>query len=214
MGLAILLAAALQAAAAADPAQKIYEVEFAPLAPSESQYAHLGPAGPYYPERAFRNHQSGEGQLRCIAGVDGDLQQCALFAEEPAESGFATAARILADRKRVRAAGSPPVGESTIVRVPFVLGAPVKVTERAVRTQAVKVTAPNVRGHAEVGCVVADKGLDHCYVLYFRSLTPANSATTAAAALSAVGQVPLGNVAKDSWVIIPVDVTPTAAPEP
>jgi hypothetical protein len=213
MGLAILLAAAVQAAAA-DPGQKIYEVEFAPLAPSERQYAHLGPAGPYYPERALRNHQNGEGQLRCIAGVDGDLQQCVPFAEGPAGSGFADAAQILADRRRVRVAGSPPVGESLIVRVPFTTGPPVNVTERAVRTQTVKVAAPDVRGHAEVGCVVADKGLDHCYVLYFRSLTTATSATTAAAALSAVGQVPLGTAAKDTWVIIPVDVTPTAIPKP
>ncbi len=213
MGLAILLAAALQAAAA-DPAQKIYEVEFAPLAPSERQYAHLGPGGPYYPERAFRNHQNGEGQLRCKAGADGDLQQCVQFAEGPAGSGFADAARILADRKRVRATGAPPVGESIVVRVPFIIGSPVTMMERAVHAPTVKVSAPDVRGHAEVGCVVADRGLDRCYVLYFRSLTTASPATTTAAALAAVSQVSLEALTKDTWVIIPVDVTPTATPKP
>jgi len=212
MGLALLLAVALQAAAT-DPMQKIYDVEFAPLAPSERQYAHLGPAGPYYPERAFRTHQNGEGQLRCKAGLDGDLQQCAPFAERPAGSGFAEAALILADRKRVSAMGAPPAGESIIVRVPFAIGAPAIVIERAVHTPTVKVSAPDVRGHAEVGCVVADKGLDRCYVLYFRSSTPASPTTTTAAALTAVGQVTLGAVEKGSWVIIPVDVTPNAPPK-
>jgi hypothetical protein len=158
-------------------------------------------------------HQNGEGQLRCKAGLDGELQQCAPFAEGPAGSGFADAARMLADRKRVRAIGAPPAGEPIIVRVPFAIGAPAIVTERAVHTATVKVSAPDVSGHAEVGCAVADKGLDRCYVLYFRSATTASPATTTAAALTAVGQVALGAVEKGAWVIIPVDVTPNAPPK-
>ena len=76
-----------------------------------------------------------------------------------------------------------------------------------------KVYAPDVRGRAEVAYVVADKGFDQCYVLYFQSSTRADAATTTAAALSAVGQVAWDTLAKDTWVIIPVTVTPTAAPK-
>jgi len=214
VGLAILLATALQATGA-EPPQKTYEVEFAPLAPSERQYAHLGPAGPYFPERALRNNQSGEGRLSCTAGVDGDLQGCVEVNERPSGSGFSIAARILADRKRIRAAGAPAAGESIIVRVPFVLGAPATVMERAVRTKRIfKGSAPDVRGHAEVACVVADKGLDRCFVLYFQSGTRASSATTAAAALAAVAQVSPSGLEKGAWVIMPVDVTPAATPKP
>jgi hypothetical protein len=208
------LAAALQASGA-EPPQKTYEVEFAPLAPSERQYAHLGPAGPYFPDRAFRNNQSGEGRLRCTAGVDGDLQGCVEVYERPSGSDFSVAARILADRKRLRAVGAPAVGESIVVRVPFVLGAPAAVMERAVRTtRTFKGSAPDVRGHAEVACVVADKGLDRCFVLYFQSGSRASSATTAAAALAAVSQVSPGELEKATWVIMPVDVTPAATPKP
>ena len=211
MALAILLALALQVAA--DPTPKIYEVEFAPLAPSERQYAYLGPAGPYFPENALQMHQRGEGRLRCIVGADGDLLQCVQLAEGPAGSGFASAAQVLADRKRVRVTGSPPLGERITVRIPFAIGAPVSLIKQSVRAKAIKVSAPDVRGRAEVACVATDKGPDQCYVLYFQSSTRADAATTTAAALSAVGQVAWGTLAKDTWVIIPVTVTPTAAPK-
>jgi len=196
VGLAILLAVALQATGA-QPPQKTYEVEFSPLAPSEREYAHLGPAGPYFPDRAYRNNQNGEGQLRCTAGVDGDLQGCVEVYERPSGSGFSIAARLLADRKRIRAVGAPAAGESIIVRVPFVLRAPATVMERAVRTtRTFKVAASDLRGHAEVACTVADKGLDRCFVLYFRSGTPATAAATSAAALAAVSQVSPGEFEK------------------
>lgn len=100
------------------------------------------------------------------------------------------------------------------MRVPFVRGAPASVMERAVRTKRTfKASAAGVRGHAEVACVVADKGLDRCFVLYFRSETRASSATTAAAALAAVGQLSPGELEKGTWVIMPVDVTPAATPK-
>ena len=214
LGPAILLAAALQASGV-EPSQKTYEVEFAPLAPSERQYAHLGPAGPYFPDRAVRNKRSGEGRLRCTAGMDGDLQGCVEVDEQPSGSDFSAAARILADRKRIRAAGTPQAGESIIVRVPFKLGAPAAVMERAMRTtRTFKASAPDVRGHGEVACIVADKGFDRCSVLYFQSASRASSATTAAAALAAVSKVAAGELEKGTWVIMPVDVAPSATSKP
>ena len=222
MGLAFLLAAALQAATV-DPSQKVYEVEFVPLAPSERQYAASGPAGPYFPERAFRAHQRGESLLRCTAGPDGDLQQCAQAGEKPGGVGFADAALILAIRKRVRAAGAPPVGASILVRVPFVPGSPVNGMERAVRAPTVKTSALDVRGHAEVGCLVRDRGFDGCFVLYFRPMgsrpaTPAAEfaamANETTAVLAATTQASPVGLEKDTWVIIPVDVTPAASSKP
>lgn len=220
MGLAILVAMALQAA---DLPQQLYEVEFAPLLPSERRFAYVGPAGPYYPERAFRNHQNGEGRLRCVVGAQGSLQQCVPFAEGPTGYGFADAARILAERRRVRVTGAASEGESVMVRVPFVIGAPATVIERSARTSTVKVSAPGVRGHAEVACVVVDKGLDRCHVLSFQSMSGrpatlaaarAEMANDANAALAAVAQVSTDRLEKDGWVVIPMDLTPTATPGP
>jgi hypothetical protein len=60
-----------------------------------------------------------------VAG--GELEACKPIAELPTNSNFAIAARIMADRKRIYVDGSPPVGETVLVRVPFILGAPTAV---------------------------------------------------------------------------------------
>ncbi len=209
---AMLMAFALQSASEAAP--KVYEVEFAPLAPSERQYASLGPAGPYFPEFAFRKHQSGEALLHCTAGQDGELKQCIHGEENPGGSGFADAARMLAARRRIRAVDGTPVGISIAVRVPFALGAPVNGIERVVSLPTVKAAAPGVRGHAEVSCVVTDKGFERCFVLYFRSSKTTSPVITADAAVAAVSQVSTAALAKDTWVIIPMDFSPSAPPRP
>ncbi len=123
MGLAVLLAVALQVSVDAPP--KVYEVEFAPLRGAELSYKSMGPVGPYYPQWAGDHHLNGEGVLKCQAGEAGLLLHCAPVAETPNGTGFSIAARIMAERKRVKAVGSPPVGETILVRVPFVIGAPV-----------------------------------------------------------------------------------------
>jgi hypothetical protein len=116
---------ALAQADAGGPERQVYDVVFAPLERQERRYADLGPVGPYYPERASRAHQSGEAILQCQAEASGRLQHCAPVAETRGGWGFAIAARIMADRKRIMAAGSPTAGETILVRVPFSLGAPV-----------------------------------------------------------------------------------------
>lgn len=206
------MALALQSAGEAPP--KVYEIEFAPLPPSERQYASLGPAGPYFPEFAFRKHQSGEALLHCTASQDGELKQCIQGEENPGGSGFADAARLLAARRRIRAVGGTPVGTPIVVRVPFALGSPVNGIEHVVSLPTVKATAPSVKGHAEVSCVVTDKGFERCFVLYFRSSNTTSPVITADAAMAAVSQVSTSALAKDTWVIIPMDFAPSVPPKP
>lgn len=210
MALAMLMALALQSAPEA--ASKVYEVEFAPLTPSERMYAVLGPSGPYYPEVAVRNNLSGEALLHCTVGQDGELRQCAKGEESPSGSAFADAAWLLAARRRIRVVGAAPVGTTITVRVPFSLGAPVNAMKRVVTLPTVKATAPDTKGHAEVGCAVADKGFELCFVLNFRSPNKTSPEVTADAALAAVSQAPTVALAKHTWVIIPIDFSPSAPP--
>ncbi len=212
MAFAMLMALALQSASEAAP--KVYEVEFAPLAPAEREYAGLGPAGPYFPEVALRMHMSGEALLHCTAGQDGELKHCVKGEESPSGSAFADAAWLLASRRRIRAVGDAPVGTSIVVRVPFAVGAPVIGMKHVVTLPTVKAVAPDVRGHAEVGCAVTDKGFELCFVLTFRSSNKASPEITSDAALAAVSQAPTVALAKHTWVIIPMDFSPSASPRP
>jgi len=116
-----------QSADAAPQPQQVYEARFLPLKKSERTYARLGPAGPYYPERAFNARTSGQAILRCRVAAAGELQNCKPVSETPADSQFAIASRIMADRKRITVAGTVAAGETILVRVPFVLGAPAEV---------------------------------------------------------------------------------------
>lgn len=111
------------------PAQRqpIYDAVFRPLKKSERSYARLGPVGPYYPQVAVNARRSGEATLSCRVAAGGELEKCKPVAESPVKSNFAIAARIMADRKRIFVTGAPLVGETILVRVPFVLGAPATV---------------------------------------------------------------------------------------
>jgi hypothetical protein len=113
-----------QSVEAASQQQQVYEAVFRPLKKSERSYARLGPAGPYYPERAFNARTNGQAILRCRVAAAGELQNCKPVSEAPADSQFAIAARIMADRKRITVAGVAAAGETILVRVPFVLSAP------------------------------------------------------------------------------------------
>lgn len=127
MHLIIPLNFAPKVAAAEAPLPRVYEVEFAPLKRSERQYAGSGPVGPYYPMRAVDLHLNGTATLRCRAGEAGEFQTCLPVEENPSGAGFEEAALRMADRQRIKAAGSPPVGQFILVRVPFTLGAPASV---------------------------------------------------------------------------------------
>lgn len=125
-----LLAAALtsdgQTTAPVEPA--IYEAEFAPLKSSELRYAAFGPVGPYYPQAAGRTR--GEAFLQCLVGAGGTLKRCKVMSEKPKSLGFGDASRIMADRGRIKAGGSPAEGETIVVHVPFEPVAPVAAEPR------------------------------------------------------------------------------------
>lgn len=125
----LVVMAVLALASAAEPSpqqQQTFEAEFRPLRKSERSYAGLGPAGPYYPQRASDERASGYGLISCRVAADGELERCKLVGETPWNSNFAPAARRLAERKRIFVKGATP-GETILVRVPFVLGAPATV---------------------------------------------------------------------------------------
>jgi hypothetical protein len=100
----------------------ILDVDFAPLRPSEKVFAYLGPAGPYCPERLALMRVNGEAILNCRLGRAGHLYACKIVSASEPEFGLA--ARVMADRQRVTAPGSPSPRATITVRVPFVIGAP------------------------------------------------------------------------------------------
>lgn len=122
----IVLLAFGQAATPDAPSPKTFQAEYRPLKRSERHYARLGPAGPFYPQRASDARVSGDGLIKCQVADEGRLTKCKLVDETPWNSNFAPAARILAERKRIFVTGAA-TGETILVRVPFVLGAPAEV---------------------------------------------------------------------------------------
>lgn len=102
------------------------EAEYRPMLREDRGYSRNGPAGPYYPERAYAARANGYGIIRCKVMAEGRLEACKPVSETPTNSNFAPAARIMAARDRVFVRGAS-VGETVLVRVPFVLGAPVVV---------------------------------------------------------------------------------------
>ncbi len=105
----------------------VYETTFTPLPKSEGAFAAMGPVGPFYPQAAAKARQSGEAMLKCVSDASGGLSRCKIITETPAGFNFGAAASVLAQRKRISAAGSPPPGKVIRVRVPFVLGSPVTI---------------------------------------------------------------------------------------
>jgi hypothetical protein len=68
---------------------------------------------------------NGEAVLACRAGETGVLDNCKVVSASKPEFGLA--ARVMANRKRITAIGSPSTGETINVQVPFVVGAPAAV---------------------------------------------------------------------------------------
>lgn len=120
----MLVLLALAQATPPEPSElRTFQAEFRPIKKSERTYAKLGPAGPFYPQRAFDARASGHGLIRCQVTDKGDLAKCKPVDEKPSNSNFAPAARIMAERKRIFVTGAAP-GETILVQVPFVLGGP------------------------------------------------------------------------------------------
>jgi hypothetical protein len=107
-----------------------YEVTFAPLPRFERRWSHLGPVGPFFPDKALRAKQGGEAILRCRVGAAQVLDQCEIVSDTPRGFGFAYAAVRLAEERRIRAFGEPGEGQSIRVRVPFALGAPTSIAPK------------------------------------------------------------------------------------
>jgi len=87
-------------------------------------YAELGPAGPYYPDRAARMRAQGYAILASHLAKTGSLNDCTVIKEAPPGFDFAAAALRLAERKVLTAAprlvdGVPVEDEAVRVMVPF-----------------------------------------------------------------------------------------------
>jgi hypothetical protein len=123
--LALMMALALAGASDIQgQGQRVYDATFRPLKGSERAYSDLGPAGPYYPERAANARVNGQAILSCRVAAGGDLEGCKPVAEMPVDSSFGVAARVMADRKRIFVENAPPPGQTILVRVSFVIGSP------------------------------------------------------------------------------------------
>jgi hypothetical protein len=127
MLVSVIMSMAIGQAATPEPQQpKAFQAEFRPLKKSERRFARNGPAGPYYPQRAFDDQTSGYGLIKCQVAGEGELTKCKEVNEVPWATNFAPAARIMAERKRIFVTGAA-AGETILVKVPFVLGAPAMV---------------------------------------------------------------------------------------
>ena len=114
----VLMAAAMAAAGVEAPAQ---EAAFAPLKGPERAYARNGPAGPYYPDRAFRAGRNGEAVTECQVGPRRALDKCSLISESPRDFHFGPAALRMAERRHLLAPEGATEGERMRLRTPFVL---------------------------------------------------------------------------------------------
>jgi protein TonB len=86
----------------------------------------VGPAGPFFPERAERFGVSGDAQIECKLGANLSLDACVLISESPKQQGFAEAALLMARRRAItysqsNPAPQPAVGDTVRVDVPFKL---------------------------------------------------------------------------------------------
>ena len=120
-------------AAAADPSDDghtvVAPVRNAVFAPVEGRWADAGPAGKYYPDRAFRYGVGGFAFIRCSLSAAGLLNGCSIQAEEPADEDFGYAALALARNHVITVPprivdGRPVDGEWVLVQVPFHLVSP------------------------------------------------------------------------------------------
>ena len=109
-----------EAPTAAEPPR--YEATFDPTGKYKRYDPALGPAGPYYPARAYDDRRNGDVLLSCLTGAAGALEQCKILHESPSDYSFGIAAIVMARRQQIIIDPSVPVGEPVVVHVPFTLG--------------------------------------------------------------------------------------------
>jgi hypothetical protein len=69
---------------------------------SVGQYGYLPGVGPYYPERAERENESGEAEIACHVALDGGLNDC-VPVRETGTWGFGDASLAMAKRRWILA---------------------------------------------------------------------------------------------------------------
>jgi TonB family protein len=104
-----------------EPPMRTVDAIFAKM---PGDYPALGPAGPYYPERAARMGAQGFAILACHLAATGYLSGCKVLDETPRGFGFPDAAMKMMERKVLTAAprladGIPVADELVQVQVPF-----------------------------------------------------------------------------------------------
>ncbi len=126
------VAVLMQAPAAADPGRvsPVYDAVFAPLKRSEAQYKHLGPVGPWYPERAAEAGHGGGAVIDCLVGEGGRLTKCAIILEKPKGEDFGNAAMVMARSGHITAPPAAPVGQMAQLRVLFDPSMPVEIEHK------------------------------------------------------------------------------------
>lgn len=119
MGVASLASDAQSPAAPTEGQPLAVEVSFVPLPWSESDFAKLGPVGPFFPQRALASAKKGGAILECHVQATGFLTDCKVVSEAPKGFDFGVAASVLAKRKRIRIEGATADAAPVRVHVPF-----------------------------------------------------------------------------------------------
>lgn len=103
-GLALLAAPAL-----ADDLPRLAELGFR----QDPSFVHLGDAGPFYPDAAFRRRVGGEVVMDCDLAATGVLSRCKVQAEEPTGMDFRFATLRMAETRWM--IGRPRVEDGVLV---------------------------------------------------------------------------------------------------
>jgi len=126
--LTVILTLALATAASAQTPPQSAPPEREPIFKTgPSEYRYLGGPGPFYPERAERMRLGGEVVADCRVSAKGELSDCAIVSETPAEAGFSEAVRAMAAKHWMKAAprvvdGAPVADELVRLHVKFRVG--------------------------------------------------------------------------------------------
>ncbi|MFN3512827.1 MAG: TonB family protein [Phenylobacterium sp.] len=94
-------------------------VVFRPLPGAEKSLQRLGPAGPFYPEKAVRYRKDGQAVIACFVSDGGELQRCKIVSESPKGFFFGEAALALARNRRILAEAPHEAGRAQQFVVPF-----------------------------------------------------------------------------------------------
>lgn len=103
------------------PVPSIQPLRLVRFTDGPKEFAWAGPAGPYYPDLAARNHIGGRVSLNCVVGENLALDDCRLQSETPTGYGFGDAALLMARKQfiTVDSRDGMPVGRRGFFAVEF-----------------------------------------------------------------------------------------------